>query len=64
MNRDPLQKSAVVVALVGVVFACVWLAAGLSSGMLAAIAIGAGTGVAILADPRRTCSLRFLRRRD
>jgi low temperature requirement protein LtrA len=65
MKRDRLVRSfAVLVAAVVVVLVCFWLATGVSSGMLAAIAIGTGVAVAVFSGPRRTCAPRFLRRRE
>jgi hypothetical protein len=57
-------KLAVLVAVLAIVFAVVWAATGFSSGILFAIAIGAGTAVAIFRDTRGVCMPRFLRRRD
>ena len=49
MNRDRFGRSiAILVAGLAVVFVCVWVATGFSSGVTFAIAIGTATAVAIL----------------
>ncbi|HZO61496.1 MAG TPA: hypothetical protein VFB35_00790 [Gaiellaceae bacterium] len=57
-----MRSLAILVGAVIVVLVCFWLAAGVSSGMLAAIAIGIGIALAVFSGPRRTCAPRFRRR--
>ncbi|HEY7207382.1 MAG TPA: hypothetical protein VH416_04000 [Gaiellaceae bacterium] len=65
ISRDHLWlRCTVLVVVLGVVFVCGWAATGFNSGVVFALAIGAGTAVAIFSDTRSTCSPRFLRRRE
>jgi hypothetical protein len=64
MNRDDLVRvCAILVAVVAVAFVC-WTAVGGISGILFAIAIGTAVAVAVFSGTRRTCTPRFLRRRE
>jgi hypothetical protein len=65
MNRDRwTRKAAVFVAVLAIIVATGVATGGLNSGMLAAIAIGAGVAAAIFSDGKHTCSPSFFRRRD
>jgi hypothetical protein len=59
------RKAAAVAAVIVVLLAIGWVVSGLTSGMLAAIAIGTGVAVAIFSSGnRRVCAPHFLRRRE
>jgi hypothetical protein len=65
INRDRLvRRCTILAAVLGVAFVCGWVAAGLSSGMLFAVAIGAAAAVAIFSGTQSTCAPRSVRRRD
>ncbi|HZQ65404.1 MAG TPA: hypothetical protein VFA66_09300 [Gaiellaceae bacterium] len=64
INRDGVAlRWSILVVVLGVAFVSAWAAAGLSSGALSAVAIGAGVGVALFGGNRRTCAPGLLRRR-
>jgi phosphotransferase system glucose/maltose/N-acetylglucosamine-specific IIC component len=65
MNRDGMAlRGVTVVALFLVLLAVGWVLVDFASGLLSAIAISTGVGVAIFAGTRRSCAPGFIRRRE
>jgi hypothetical protein len=65
MNRDGLALKSVAVVLPFLALLAIgWVLVDFASGLLSAIAVSAGVGVAIFASGRRGCAPRSLRRRE
>ncbi len=64
MNHEHLgRKCATLAAVIIVAFVCGWSAIGLTGGFVMAVALGAGSAVAVFGGDRGECSPRLGRRR-
>lgn len=64
INRERLgRKCATLAAVIIVGFLCGWSASGLTSGVVLALALGAGIAAPVFSEKRTHCSLRPVRRR-